>query len=31
MVNYNQTQAYLIADGIYKNNNVDELKSEFWA
>jgi hypothetical protein len=30
MVNYNQSQAYLIADGIYKNNNVDELKSEFW-
>lgn len=30
MVNNGQTQAYLVADGVYKNNNVDELKSEFW-
>ena len=30
MVNNGQSQAYLIADGIYKNKNVDAIKSEFW-
>ncbi|HBF47825.1 MAG TPA: hypothetical protein VIC51_07745 [Psychromonas sp.] len=30
MINNNQSQAYLIADDLYKNNDVDEIKSEFW-
>jgi tetratricopeptide (TPR) repeat protein len=30
MVNNSQSQAYLIADNIYKSDNADEIKSEFW-
>ncbi|WP_350603305.1 hypothetical protein [Pseudoalteromonas sp. SMN1298-MNA-CIBAN-0114] len=30
MVNNNQSQAYLISENIYKNNNADDIKSEFW-
>lgn len=30
MINNNQSQAYLISENIYKNNNADDIKSEFW-
>jgi len=30
MVNNSQSHAYLIGDNIYKSNNADEIKSEFW-
>ncbi|ASM54519.1 hypothetical protein PNIG_a2509 [Pseudoalteromonas nigrifaciens] len=30
MVNNSQSQAYLISENIYKNNNADDIKSEFW-
>jgi tetratricopeptide (TPR) repeat protein len=30
MVNNSQSHAYLIADNIYKSDNADEIKSEFW-
>lgn len=30
LVNNSQSHAYLIGDNIYKSNNADEIKSEFW-